>query len=90
MRSYEKGRKTRFSREVETTVKFLRREIFKEKGAMYKVATPRVFLQRNEQVEAAWLRCRLMQRSGRERLDDEGAWAVRCSRIGGVRILGLK
>ena len=33
---------------------------------MYKVATPRVFLQFSEQVEAAWLRCRLVQRSGRE------------------------
>ena len=57
---------------------------------MYKVAAPRMFLQRSEQVEAAWLRCRLMQRSGRERLDGEGAWAVRCSRIGAVRILSLK
>lgn len=66
------------------------REISKKKGATYKVAASMVFLQRSEQVEAAWLLCRLTQRSGRERLDGEGVWAVRCSRTGGVRILGLE
>lgn len=38
---------------------------------MYKAAAPRVFLQRSERVEAAWLCCRLMQRRGRKGLNGE-------------------
>ena len=42
---------------------------------MYKAAAPRVFLQRSEGVEAAWLCSRLMQRWGRKGLDgEEVAW----------------